>query len=51
VLPDWRQPRIGHKHVGYVDYRFRPERVDITIVEAAALTNHDLDDFPLAYAH
>jgi hypothetical protein len=47
VIPDSRQPRIGTKRVGYVQYTFRPDRVDIEIVEAPELTNHSLDDFPL----
>ena len=51
VLPDRRQPVIGHKRVGYVEYTFDPAGVEITVVEAPALANHDLDDFPLAYAH
>jgi 3',5'-cyclic AMP phosphodiesterase CpdA len=51
VLPDRRQPRIGVKRVGYVDYRFHEAGVDATVVEAPELTNHDLDEFPLAYAH
>ena len=51
VLPDQRQPVIGHKRVGYVEYAFEPDGVEITVVEAPALTNHDLVDFPLAYGH
>jgi 3',5'-cyclic AMP phosphodiesterase CpdA len=45
VLSDRRQPRIGHKRVGYVDYAFHSTSVDITVVEAAQLTNHDLEEF------
>jgi len=49
VLPDRMQPRIGHKRVGYIDYTFHASRVDVRVVESPDLTNHDLDDFPLAY--
>jgi hypothetical protein len=45
------QPRIGTKRVGYIDYTFHARDVDIQVVEAPELTNHDLDDFPEAYAH
>lgn len=51
VLPDRKQPRMGHKRVGYVEYTFHSGHVEISIVEPAELTNHDLDDFPLAYGH
>jgi 3',5'-cyclic AMP phosphodiesterase CpdA len=51
VLPDHRQPRLGTKHVGYVDYAFGEDRVEIRVVEPPELTNHDLDDFPDAYKH
>jgi 3',5'-cyclic-AMP phosphodiesterase len=49
ILPDRRQPRLGTKHVGYVEYAFDGDRVDIRVVEPPELTNHDLDDFPAAY--
>jgi hypothetical protein len=49
VLPDHRQPRVGTKHVGYIDYAFGENRVDVRSVEPPELTNHDLDDFPAAY--
>jgi 3',5'-cyclic AMP phosphodiesterase CpdA len=49
VLPDRRQPPIGTKRVGYVDYVFTEDRVDVSVVERPELTNHDLDDFPAAY--
>jgi 3',5'-cyclic AMP phosphodiesterase CpdA len=46
VLPDRKQPRIGTKRVGYVVYTFRATDVDVEVVEAPELTNHNLDDFP-----
>jgi 3',5'-cyclic AMP phosphodiesterase CpdA len=46
VLPDRRQPRLGTKQVGYIDYMFAEDRVDIRIVEPPKLTNHDIDEFP-----
>jgi hypothetical protein len=49
VLPDRRQPRIGTKRVGYVDYVFAEDRMDVRVVEPPELANHDLDDFPAAY--
>src|SRR5262245_2344922 len=49
VLPDSRQPRLGTKHVGYIDYVFDEDRVDIEVVEPAQLINHSLDEFPNAY--
>ena len=49
VLPDRKQPRLGTKRVGYVAYTFRPRDVNVEIIEAPELTNHDLDAFPLAY--
>lgn len=49
VLPDRKQPRMGQKRVGYVEYTFQPGRVDVSIVEPPELTNHDLDEFPDAY--
>jgi hypothetical protein len=45
VLSDRRQPRIGQKRVGYVEYAFHSTSVDITVVEPAQLTNHDLEEF------
>ena len=51
VLPDHRQPRLGIKRVGYVDYTFEDDRVDIRVVEPEQLINHDLDDFPGPYRH
>jgi 3',5'-cyclic-AMP phosphodiesterase len=46
VLPERRQPSVGVKRVGYVDYVFRPaRRVDVTVVEAPQLTNHNLEEF------
>jgi Icc protein len=51
VLPDRRQPQIGTKRVGYVAYTFHAHGVDVQIVEAPELTNHDLDQFPQAYGH
>jgi hypothetical protein len=51
VLPDCRQPRLGTKQVGYIDYAFGEDRVNIRVVEPPELTNHDLDDFPDAYKH
>lgn len=51
VLPDRRQPRLGTKQVGYIDYMFTEDRVDIRIVEPPELTNHDLDEFPGAREH
>ncbi|PYM15636.1 MAG: phosphohydrolase [Candidatus Rokuibacteriota bacterium] len=50
VLPDRRQPRLGTKHVGYIDYTFDEDRVDIQVVEPEQLMNHNLDDFPDAHA-
>jgi len=49
LLPQRKQPRLGTKRVGYVAYTFRPIDLDIDVVEAPELTNHDLDDFPFAY--
>jgi len=51
VLPDHRQPRLGTKHIGYIDYAFHEDRVDVRVVEPSQLTNHDLDEFPEAYQH
>ena len=51
VLPDYRQPRLGAKHTGYIDYTFAEDSVDIRVVEPPELANHDLDDFPAAYEH
>lgn len=51
VLPDHRQPRLGSKHIGYIEYLFEDDRVEIRVVEPTELTNHDIDDFPDAYAH
>lgn len=51
VLPDRKQPRMGEKRVGYVEYTFHRDRVDVAIVEPPELSNHSLDDFPLAYGH
>jgi 3',5'-cyclic AMP phosphodiesterase CpdA len=47
VLSDRRQPRIGQKRVGYVEYAFHSTSVDITVVEPAQLINHDLEEFLL----
>jgi 3',5'-cyclic AMP phosphodiesterase CpdA len=43
VISDARQPRIGVKRLGYVEYTFRDDRVDVEVVEPSALVNHDLD--------
>jgi hypothetical protein len=51
VLPDRLQSCVGRKRVGYVEYTFHPAGVDITVIEAPELIQHDLDDFPLAYEH
>jgi hypothetical protein len=51
VLPDRRQPRLGTKQVGYIDYMFAEDRVDIRIVEPPELTNHDIDEFPDTDGH
>src|SRR5207244_3017737 len=51
VLSDQRQPVIGTKRVGYIDYRFDDTDVTVTIVEPPSLVTHDLDDFPDAYGH
>ena len=48
VLPDRKQPLLGTKRVGYVAYTFRPTGIDIEIMEAPELTNHNLDDFQFA---
>jgi 3',5'-cyclic AMP phosphodiesterase CpdA len=45
VLSDRRQPRIGTKRVGFVEYAFHPDSLDVTVAEPAELTNHDLDEF------
>jgi hypothetical protein len=45
VISDERQPRIGIQRVGYVQYTFRHDAVDIDIVEAPELINYNLDDF------
>ena len=50
VLPDRRQPRIGVKRVGYVEYTLGDGSVDVTLVDAPEIAQNDLDDFPLAYA-
>jgi hypothetical protein len=44
VIPDARQPRIGTKRVGYVEYTFHHGRLDIEVVEPPELSNHGLDD-------
>ena len=51
VLSDRRQPVIGTKRVGYIDYTFDDTRVTVTIVEPPGVVTHDLDDFPEAYGH
>jgi 3',5'-cyclic AMP phosphodiesterase CpdA len=51
VLPDSRQPRLGTKRVGYINYTFDEDRVDIHVVEPEQLMNHSLDDFLDAYGH
>jgi 3',5'-cyclic AMP phosphodiesterase CpdA len=51
VLPDHRQPRLGTKRTGYVDYTFDADHVEIRVVDPPELTNHNLDDFPGAYEH
>jgi hypothetical protein len=51
VLPDYRQPRLGTKHTGYIEYAFHTHRIDIRMVEPAERANHDLDEFPDAYQH
>jgi hypothetical protein len=43
VISDARQPRIGFKRLGYVEYAFRDDGVDVEVVEPSALVNHDLD--------
>jgi Icc protein len=48
VLPDRRQPLIGTKRVGYVDYVFTGDRVAVHVIEPPELTHHDLADFPAA---
>src|SRR5262245_2480983 len=48
VLPERKQPLLGSKRVGYFAYTFRRTAVDVDIIETPELTNHDLDDFPLA---
>ena len=51
VLPERRQPTVGVKRVGYVEYALHPAGVDVTVAEPPELAQHDLDDFPLAYGH
>lgn len=45
VIPDRRQPAIGYKRVGYIEYTFLPSHVVVMTVEAPEMTNHDLDEF------
>src|SRR5262249_44982415 len=45
VIPDRRQPAIGYKRVGYIEYVLFPSHVVAMTVEAPELTNHDLDEF------
>jgi len=45
VIPDRRQPAIGYKRVGYIEYTLFPSHVVAMTVEAPELTNHDLDEF------
>jgi 3',5'-cyclic-AMP phosphodiesterase len=51
IIPDRIQPTLGSKRVGYVEHTFHAAHVETTIVEAPELTNHNLNDFPLAYSH
>jgi len=51
TVPDRIQPHIGKKHVGYIAYTFDGEAVAVDVVEAPALVNHSLDDFPHGYGH
>ncbi len=51
VFPDARQPRLGTKRVGYVEYAFGPNRVDVRIVEPPELANHELSVAPDADPH
>lgn len=51
VLADRRQPVIGTKRVGYIEYVFDDGHVAGTIVEPPGLVTLDLDDFPEAYGH
>jgi hypothetical protein len=37
--------------VGYIDYTFHENRVEIRVVEPELLINHNLDDFSDAYRH
>jgi 3',5'-cyclic AMP phosphodiesterase CpdA len=45
VFSDHRQPRLGTKRVGYVDFAFEGDEVAVRIVEPLELTNHDVEDF------
>lgn len=43
VISDGRQERIGVKHVGLVEYRFRPDSVEVRHLRAAGQVDVDLD--------
>ncbi|MBI5260840.1 MAG: metallophosphoesterase [Bradyrhizobium sp.] len=43
VISDARQQRIGLKHVGLVEYRFRPDSVEVRHVRAPGQVDVDLD--------
>ncbi|MBR0716438.1 metallophosphoesterase [Bradyrhizobium liaoningense] len=44
ILSDKRQERIGIKETGLVEYRFRPDSLEVRHVKAAGLVDIDLDD-------
>jgi 3',5'-cyclic AMP phosphodiesterase CpdA len=45
LIPDWKQPWIGTKHVGYVAYTLHADRAEVEVVEAPELVNQDLDAY------
>jgi 3',5'-cyclic AMP phosphodiesterase CpdA len=45
VFSDHRQPRLGTKRVGYVDFVFDDDEVAVRIVEPPELSNHEIEEF------